>query len=219
MSDAPEGVPPSGAIPIAAGQASVVRIPVPGEHRLAVELRTRDPRFRGRSTSTLFLQDTTGRRHLRLDYGFNPATNTVDYHWNQRGLFARTGIADHQTVGRGGALAYQTARAFRRVGGPLLVVGAGVDLVSIVHADRPLRRATQVASAWALAWVGCRGGGYLGGGLGTAVAPGPGTAAGALAGCIVGGAGMYRAGEALGDVVYQWADDTVFTPLPEVPVP
>lgn len=219
MSGTDPEIPLSGAIPAGAGLPSMVRIPVPGEHRLAVELRTRDPRFRGRSTSTLFIQDRTGRRHLRLDYGFNPRTNTIDYHWNQSRVHARFGIADHTPVGRGGALAYRTLRAYRWAGRVLLVVGAGVDLVTIVQASQPLRRATQVASAWALAWVGCKAGGFIGGGGGTAVAPGPGTAAGAIGGCIVGGVGGYLAGERLGDVVYEWAEQTVFTPVPEAPTP
>jgi hypothetical protein len=215
-----EEAPWSGAIPVAAGAPSVVHIPIPGAHRLAVALRTRDAKFAGTSTSTLFIQDPTGKKKLlRLDYGRNPTTNTVDYHWNQKGVYDRFGIPDHTVVGRGGRLAYHAARAYRWAGGTLLVVGAVLDGVSIVRADQPLRRATQVASAWALAWVGCKAGGYVGGGVGTAVAPGPGTAGGAILGCIVGGYGGYRVGERVGDVVYQWAEQTVFTPLPTAPVP
>lgn len=218
MSGPGEEVPLSGAIPIAAGQPSVVRIPIPGEHRLAVELWPRN--WKGKSTSTLFIQDPTGRKKLlRLDYGENVRTGAVDYHWNQKGLFSRFGIADHATVGAAGRLAYRAARGYRWAGRVLVVVGVAADAASIVVADQPIRRATQVVSAWALAWAGCRTGGYVGGGIGTAIEPGLGTAGGAIAGCIVGGYGGYRLGEAAGDVVYQWAEHTVFTRLPEVPAP
>jgi hypothetical protein len=218
MADHDGEVPLSGSIPVAAGQPSVVRIPIPGEHRLAVELWARN--YKGRSTSTLFIQDPTGRgKILRLDYGWNPQTQTVDYHWNQKGLFNRFGLADHTPAGRSGRFAYETMRAYRWIGGTLIVLGAVIDAVSIVQADQPIRRATEVASAWALAWVGCRTVGYVGGGVGTAVEPGLGTAVGAIGGCIVGGYAGYRAGEAVGDVVYQWAENTVFTPLQRVPVP
>ncbi len=212
-----EDVPWSGSIPLAAGTPSVVRIPIPGAYRLAVELRTRDPHFRGKSTSTVFIQDPTGRRKLlRLDYGINKVTGAVDYHWNQRGVYDRFGIPSHAPAGAAGRAAYHTARAYRWAGGVLLVVAAVADAVSIVQADQPIRRATQVVAGWALAWAGCKAGGYVGGGVGTLIEPGLGTAGGAVVGCIVGGYGGYRAGEAVGDAVYQWAEQTVFTPLPEV---
>lgn len=217
MGDSDE-IPLSGSIPVAVGQPSAVRIPVPGADRLAVELWPRN--WKGRSTSTLFIQDPTGRRKvLRLDYGHNVRTGAVDYHWNQKGLSARFGITDHSVVGRAGAAAYRTVRAYRWAGRVLVVAGAAIDTISIVRADQPLRRATAVVSAWALAWAGCRTVGSVGAGAGTLVEPGLGTAAGAIVGCIVGGYGGYRAGEAAGDAVYQWAEHTVFTRLPEVPAP
>lgn len=229
MNGSAEDVPWSGSIPVVAGAPSVVRIPIPGAHRLAVELRARDPFWKGKSTSTLFIQDPTGKKKLlRLDYGPNPTTGGIDYHWNRKGLgndprFGRIGsvdpLADHTVVGGAGRFAYRAARAYRWAGGVLLVIGIVVDGISIVEADQPIRRATQVASAWALAWAGCRVGGYVGGGIGTAVEPGLGTAGGAFLGCIVGGYGGYRAGEAVGDVVYQWAEHTRFTRLTEVPLP
>jgi len=80
-------VPISGSVPLAAGAglAAVVRIPVPGTNGLAVELGPRGWTPKGGSTSTIFIQDITGKRHLRLDYGYNVKTKTVDYHWNQKG--------------------------------------------------------------------------------------------------------------------------------------
>ena len=55
--------PRSGGIPYAIGQASVVRIPVPGTDGLCIELRPRGRVPSGGSTSTLFFQDATGKRH------------------------------------------------------------------------------------------------------------------------------------------------------------
>ena len=51
---------------------SILRIPVPGTKGLAIELSPRGWKPKGGSTSSLFIQDVTGKRHLRLDYGFNP---------------------------------------------------------------------------------------------------------------------------------------------------
>ena len=94
------GVTLSGGIPFAVGQASMVRIPVPGTNGLAIELNPRGYVPASGSTSTLFFQDPTGKRHLRLDYGYNIKTKTIDYHWNQKGTFADFGVADHASVGR-----------------------------------------------------------------------------------------------------------------------
>ena len=78
-----------------------------------IELRPRGHVPKGGSTSTLFFQDPSGRRHLRLDYGHNVRTNTIDYHWNQKGTNANFGIADHTAVGRAGQTAYKAAKYFR----------------------------------------------------------------------------------------------------------
>ena len=213
-------VPLSGTIPIAAGQPSVVRIPVPGTDRLAVELTPRGRIPKGGSTSTLFIQDRAGRRQLRLDYGPNPRVgNAIDYHWNQDRVYAQFGISDHTSVGRAGAAAYHAARAYRWGGRVLVVVGAVADGISVVQASRPLRRAAEVASAWALAWAGCRTVGQLGALGGTAIEPGLGTAGGAILGCIVGGYAGYRGGEAIGGTVYEWAEGTLFARVPETPLP
>lgn len=90
--------------------------------------------------------------------------------------------------------------------------------ISIVQADKPLRRATQVVSAWALAWAGCKvvgaGGAYLGsagGPLGTAIV--------GVGSCLVGGSGGYFGGELAAGVVYDWAEEAFFSPLPVVEHP
>jgi len=207
----------SGAIP-ATGLASVVRIPIPGTSGLCIELAPRGRIPGSGSTSTLFFQDVTGRRHLRLDYGWNVKTRSVNYHWNQSGTHANFGIADHTTVGEVGATAYRAARYFRYAGRVLLVAGVAIDAVSIVESDRPLRRATQVVASWAGAWLGCKVVGAGGAELGALASP-LGIAAGGFAGCIVGGAvGYWGAGIAAADV-YDWAEGTRFTVLPEAPAP
>jgi hypothetical protein len=209
--------PPSGRIPYSVGVASVARIPIPGTGGLCIELRPRGFVPKSGSTSTLFLQDITGKRHLRLDYGYNIQTKTIDYHWNQKGTNADFGIQDHTTVGRGGAALYKAAKYFRYGGRVLLVVGIGLDVVSIVVASSPLRRSSEVVGAWALAWTGCKVVGRAGAALGT-VKPVSGNAIGGIGGCIIGGYFMYKAGEKLGGVVYDWGNAT-FSPVPQIPAP
>lgn len=88
--------PLSGAVPVMAGvaNASVARIPIPGTNgTLAIELT--HPTYKG-STSTVFIQDVTGKKHLRLDYGYNTKSKQVDYHWNRKGAAKDFwGIQDH----------------------------------------------------------------------------------------------------------------------------
>lgn len=153
MSDSLNDAPLSGGIPYAARQASAVRIPIPGSNGLCIELRPRGWVPRGGSTSTLFFQDPTGKRHLRLDYGYNVATKTIDYHWNQKGTQRTFGVDDHAPAGRAGQLAHQAAKYFRYAGRVLIVAGVAIDVVSIVRASQPLRRATQVVAGWAGAWA------------------------------------------------------------------
>jgi hypothetical protein len=210
--------PVSGRVPYAIGQASIVRIPVPNTGGLCVEFRPRGHVPPGGSTSTLFVQDPVGKRQLRLDYGYNIKTKTIDYHWNQKGVFKDFGIVDHTTIRQGGATGYQSAKYFRYAGRVLFVVGAAVDTVSIVQATNPLRRASEVVVGWAAAWVGCKLVGAGGAAAGTAALPGPGTAVGGVIGCVIGGYGGYRGGVALGGEVYDWGE-AYFAPLPVVETP
>lgn len=128
-------IPMSGAIPLAAGLPSVVRIPVPGSGNLAIEFFPRN--FKGKSTSTLFIQNMKGNKTLRLDYGFNKTTGTIDYHWNQKGTHAKFGIADHTTVGKAGQIVYKGAKYFRYAGRALVVLGAAIDVVHVVQSSNP----------------------------------------------------------------------------------
>lgn len=100
----------------------------------------------------------------------------------------------------------------------LVVTGVAIDLYSVVRADRPLRRASQVVAGWAGAWAGCKVVGAGGAAIGSIV-PGKGTAVGGVLGCIIGGVGGYIGGQELGGIVYDWAEGTVFTPLPETSAP
>ena len=202
----------TGAVP-AGGLPSAIRIPVPGSGNLAIELSPRN--FAGKSTSALFIQDPAGKRVLRLDYGYNVKTKTVDYHWNQKGTFEQFGIADHSAAGRPGAALYKGARAFKYLGRTMLVVGAVTDLVSIAVASNPLRRSTQVVSAWALAWAGAESAGEVGAAIGTFIEPGGGTAVVGIVFGIGGGIAGYWAGEKVGAEVYDWGENTIFHRLPE----
>ncbi len=211
-------IPMSGGIPYAIGQASVVRIPIPGTSGLAIELSPRGWVPKTGSTSTLFFQDVSGNRHLRLDYGYNVRTKTVDYHWNQKRTFSEFGIADHAPPGSAGRVAYQAARYFTYAGRVLIVAGLVVDAISIVQASRPLRRASEVVAGWAAAWAGCKLVGAGGAALAAPTTP-LGMAAVGVGGCIIGGIGGYYGGSMLAGEVYDWAEGTFFTPLPEVAAP
>lgn len=219
MAEDARQAPISGSIPYVIGQSSVIRIPIPGTGGLCVELTPRGRVPRGGSTSTIFIQDSVGKRHLRLDFGENAVTKTVDYHWNQRGTHQFFGLSDHSAAGKAGRVAYGAAKYFRYAGRLLLVAGAAVDVVSIVYASRPLRRASEVVAGWAGAWMGCEVAGAGGAATGTALAPGIGTAAGGLLGCIVGGLGGYVGGASVGAAVFDCAKDTVFFPVPQVSQP
>lgn len=209
--------PTSGSIPYATGISTVIRIPIPGTVGLCIEFKPRGYVPKGGSTSTVFFQDISGKRHLRLDYGFNVKTQTIDFHWNQTGTHATFGIADHAPAGRAGARLYMVAKHFRHAGRVLVIVGAGIDVASIVSASAPLKRASEVVGAWALAWAGCKLVGAGGAVVGTLASP-VGTAVGGIGGCIVGGYAGYHIGTTAGGVVYDWADAT-FTQLPQITSP
>ncbi len=229
-------MPMSGSIPVVlkgVAVASLVRIPVPGSQGLAVELSPRGWKPSGGTTSTIFIQDITGKRHLRLDYGVNNKTNTVDYHWNRsqkppvRGIdgqpnphpFNERARFDHTNPGEVGEVLFESAKYLKWGGRVLLVVGVTLDAISIVQSSRPLRRATEVVAGWAGAWAGCKIVGAGGAYVGTAINPGLGTAAGGFVGCIIGGAAGYYAASGAAGTVYDWAADTLFTPLPETVAP
>jgi hypothetical protein len=217
-SSLPRELEPSGsAVAVGSGVSSVARIPVPGSNGLFVELSAHGWVPKTGSTSTLFIQDSKGGRHLRLDYGYNKVTGAIDYHWNQSGTFERFGISNHTPAGVGGEALYRGAKYIRYGGRVLLVAGLALDVYSIVVAKKRWRQAARVASGWAGSWLGCEAVGAGGAGLGTFVEPGGGTAVGALAGCVVGGIGGYAGASWAAGRVYDWVEETYFEPAPEAP--
>jgi hypothetical protein len=211
--------PVDGSIPAALGLASVIRIPVPGTNGLAIELSPRGWTPKGGSTSRLFIQDIAGKRVLRLDYGFNVKTQAVDFHWNQKGTFNEFGIADHAPAGAGGEALFRGAKYFRYGGRVLLVAAVAIDVYSIVVSSNPLRRSTQVVAGWVGAWAGCKAVGAGGAYVGTLAEPGLGTAIGGLVGCAVGGFIGYETASAGAGRAYDWAENTIFTPVPASDTP
>ena len=172
----------------------------------------------GGSTSTLFFQDASGGRHLRLDYGYNIKTRTIDYHWNQKGTFADLGIADHTPAGELGEVAHKAARYYRYAGRIFVVAGVVLDAVSIAQASNPMRRASEVVAGWAGAWAGCEVLGAGGAAVGLLASP-IGSAVGGVSGCIIGVVAGYYGGSVIGGEVYDWAETTVFSPVVEVDAP
>jgi hypothetical protein len=188
----------------------LLRIPVPGTRGLAIELSPRGWKPKGGSTSSLFVQDLTGKRHLRLDYGFNKNSQLFEWHWNQKGTNADFGITNHTSVGAAEQMLGQFARIYKYVGRTLLIVGAAADAYSIVVSSQPLRRSVQVASGWAAAAGGCKIMGAGGAYLGTAIAPGVGTAVGGFLGCTVGSFIGYLTGESASGYLFDWAAGAQF---------
>ena len=166
------------------------------------------------STSKVFIQDITGRRVLRLDYGFNVKTGNVNWHWNQKGVYEDFKIIDHAVATPAAEMLGRTAKYFRYGGKLLVVYAAADDFLSIVTSSRPLRRTVQVVAAWKLSAMGCTAVGAQLAAWGTRVEPGFGTVIGGALGCLVGGLIGYITGEATTGHLYDWAEDNLFTPLP-----
>ncbi len=220
-----------GSTVVGTGVASFVRIPVPGTALpnlpKGLVLTIQPPAgWKGSTSSILIINPDDvkfGKPGLRLDYGFNKSTNRIDYHWNvEGGGRARArfpNITNHMPAGRYGAALHWGARAFRVAGRVLVVAGIAMDGYSIVVADRPWRRSLQVVSAWGAAAVGATQLGRVGAAIGTFIEPGGGTAIGGGIGAILGGAIGYFGAEAATGYLYDFAEDTVFAPAPEVAVP
>jgi hypothetical protein len=198
--------------------ASLIRIPVPGTNGLCIEFGGRGWSPKGGSTSTLFIQDALGKKHLRLDYGYNVKTGTINFHWNQKGTYAIFGTADHTPVGKVGQVVYKSARYFKYAGRAVALIGAAADIYSVVTATKPLRQATKVAAGWGGAWAGCKLVGAGGAWVGTAVTPGLGTAIGGVAGCIAGGFIGYEGASRAAGRLYDWGE-AAFVAVPETAAP
>ena len=201
--------PSEGSIPLAAGIGGAMQIPIWGSSGYAIRLR---PYYPGTTSSFLFIQGPRRNRFLRLDYGHNIASGSIDYHWNQRGSSAQFGgTTNHMTIPRSqGHVAWVTARTLRVAGRPLILVAAALDAISIVRASDPLRRATEVAAGWAGAAAGCRVAGGVAGRVGM-LSGNPLVAAGAgIGGCLVGAFVGYWAAERAASAVYGWVQGTRF---------
>jgi hypothetical protein len=210
-----------GAWAVSAGAGSRLRIPVPSTNGLAIELSPRGWTPPTGSTSSLFIQDMTGKRHLRLDLGYNKASQIIEWHWNQKGTHADFGISNHTSVGTAEQALGTGSRIYRFAGRSLLVVGAAADAYSIVTSARPLRRSVQVVSGWAAAAGGCKVVGAGGAALGTAAAPGVGTAVGGFLGCAAGAFIGYVSAERVSGHLYDWGETAAFQALQHeaAPVP
>jgi hypothetical protein len=187
-------------VPIGIGAASSTRIPVGGG--LGLELSPRGFVPPGGSTSSAFIQDLSGKTHLRLDQGFNVKTNQSDIHFNQRGTFARFGIANHTLAGPGSRLLHHSANTLRVVGRPLLPIGIGLEAVSIATAENRPRAAVRGVSGLAGAFAGAKAGGA--GGALLFSPSGPGAIAGGLGGAILGGVGGYYGGSIAGESLFDF---------------
>ncbi|MEN8179381.1 MAG: hypothetical protein ABFS39_12315 [Pseudomonadota bacterium] len=205
-----------GSLPFVTGLSSVVRIPVPGSKGLFVELKPRGFVPASGSTSTLFVQDSTGKKHLRLDYGYNKNTGKIDYHWNQKGTHAKFGIPDHQPAGKSGKVLHQGAKYLRYGGKVLIVVGIAADVYSIVVAKKRTRQIVKVAAGWGGAWAGCKVVGGIGAAGGTLVEPGGGTAVGGIGGCVVGAFGGAWGASWAAEKIYDTVEEFVYEELPVV---
>jgi hypothetical protein len=214
--------PPSGSIPLGVGSpgiVSVVRIPIPGTNGLFLELSPRGFVPKTGSTSSLFIQDSAGKRVLRLDYGFNKSKGSVDYHWNQKGTFNEFGIADHTSVGAAGEALYKSAKYLKYGGRVLLIVGVASDLYAIVVAKKRLRQVARVAAGWGGAWGGGEALGALGAELGTAIEPGLGTAIGGFVLGSIGAAGGYFGASWAAGEAYDYVEETYFEQVPTSDAP
>ncbi|MBO0798239.1 MAG: hypothetical protein J2P31_05405, partial [Blastocatellia bacterium] len=124
-------------------------------------------------------------------------------------------ITNHTPAGFSGRVAYKAAKYFRFAGRTLMIIGVSIDIISVVQASKPMRRASEVVAAWAVAWVGCKTAGAGGAAIGSVAGP-IGTAVGGVGACIIGGYIGYQVGEELGGTVYDWSEDTFFHSVPEV---
>ena len=149
----PDDVEWEGTLLVGPGTASIVRIPVPGTNGLCIQLDAPGG-YKGSTSTLFFVEDASQKfgRQLRLDYGPRPTTvngqkvTVIDYHWNQKGTMGDFGIPDHSPASPAGRYVHGAAKYFRYGGRILLVAGATFEAISIVKADKPLRRLCSPAT-------------------------------------------------------------------------
>jgi RHS repeat-associated protein len=186
-----------------AGIPAMVSIPAPGTGGLSVSMWPNGWTPASGSTSVLFIQNATGKVHLRLDSGFNKPMGVNNVHWNQKGTLPLFGINNHTPAGTWGQALYAGARTYRLVGTGLVAVGAGMDAFAMATSARPMLEATRIAGGWTGAIIGAKGLGAAGAAIGSAV-PGAGTATGALVGGAIGGAAGYFGGSQAAYGLWKW---------------
>jgi RHS repeat-associated protein len=185
---------PQAADAFGAGLASLLSYRAPGQYRLS--FRTT---FKG-STSVFFLNrlpEGKSFKGLRLDYGFNKTTSSVNWHWNQKGSFADFLIADHAVASANAARAGVLLKYGGIASRGLLAVGVAVDAYSLTTQaytsfqtgewSNTTTEAARIAGGWAGAWAGAEALGTAGAWLGAPFGP-AGMAVGGFVGGLVGGA-------------------------------
>jgi hypothetical protein len=183
---------------------SIVRIPVPIGKNLYLELRPRN--FKGKSTSTIFIQDAS-KRHIRLDYGYNKRTGSVDYHWQQeKGLSETFKITNHQPAGKWGKWLYRLGKTTKYIGRIFVVFALITDIYHITIAEKPLRRASRATGGWVIGIRGCKQVGSWGAAFGYRLHPLFGTIILGGLGCVAGGIGGGYLGDRMGSEVYDLAE-------------
>lgn len=130
---------------------------------------------------------------IRVDYGYNKTTKSVNWHWNQEGAHANFRITDHHT-GIGAARLGTAVDVIRRTGPYLAIVGVAISVKDIYSSPTPDYEAARQATGWAGALagsgVGAKGGAAVGasiGGLFGGVGAAPGVVVGGFVGGLIGG--------------------------------
>jgi hypothetical protein len=175
----------AGSVLVSGGDARKIRIPIPGTKGLYIEFVNRGYQPKGGSTAGVFIQDKLGKRYLMLDYSFNKAKGSVEYHWNQSGTFDKFKIANHTSAGKSGEIIYKASKTFVGVGKRIVIIGLVLDGISIVIAKKKLRQVVKVVGGWQGAALGCRSFGAIGALAGSAEPGGGNIILGGI-GCAVG---------------------------------
>lgn len=176
-----------------------------GAGSFSVSLRANNPR--PNSSSSIFWQNVSGKKHGRLDRhvvtlkgGIQPYGNVPRTHLNYT---SGTGFFkyDHGLSPRGGTYLHYSAIFIRRSGGAMMALGAVTDAYSLATSSNKASEASRIAGGWAGAYYGAQ---YLGTQLAAYGASyGPyGIMAGGLAGSIGGGALGYWGGSLMGSLSY-----------------
>lgn len=139
----------------------------------------------GGSSSVVFATlPNQPNKGIRLDYGYNKGTSSVNWHWNQKGSASNFLVTNHSTSG---AKLSGWALKSTKYAGRLLLVGGVIQSGSAIYSsEEPLQEAAHQASGWAGSFVGGAAGAQAGAALGAAIGA-PFMGIGAVPGAVVGG--------------------------------